>query len=180
MPRRRHPTTKPPRPPRPPMKMPHRPRPRSPPRRISLFFRKRFVVVVEEWRRITAPELCAFEVAPLQRSCAVGAHLLQLKGLCRRGARLHAVSDLKVKHRAQVLRSFLFGRHSPFPERPEELDLRADKIHRTSAAEAACIFALLAEAGSFPSSVVAYAKRWSRDSGRSSLSRESAFGTCST
>ena len=143
MPRRRHPTTKPPRPPRPPMKMPHRPRPRSPPRRISLFFRKRFVVVVEEWRRITAPELCAFEVAPLQRSCAVGAHLLQLKGLCRRGARLHAVSDLKVKHRAQVLRSFLFcavreacilrilfGRHSPFPERPEELDLRADKIHR--------------------------------------------------
>ena len=112
MPRRRHPTTKPPRPPRPPMKMPHRPRPRSPPRRISLFFRKRFVVVVEEWRRITAPELCAFEVAPLQRSCAVGAHLLQLKGLCRRGARLHAVRDLKVKHRAQVLQSSTVHRHS--------------------------------------------------------------------
>ena len=83
-------------------------------------------------------------------------------------------SGTPVKHRAQALRSFLFGRHAPFPERPEELDLRADKIHRLPK-QLVFLHFLLAEAGSFPSSLVAYAKRWSRDSGRSSL-RERVLG----
>ena len=47
-----------------------------------------------------------------------------------------------------------------------ELDLRADKIHRLPK-QLVFLHFLLAEAGSFPSSLVAYAKRWSRDSGRS-------------
>ena len=76
-------------------------------------------------------------------------------------------------HGELVEQPILRGELSPFPERPGELDLRAEK--RSSAAEAACILAHLAEAGLFPSSLVAYAKRWSRDSGRSSL-RERVLG----
>ena len=104
-------------------------------------------------------------------------------GVCqhRRGARLHAVSDLKVKHRAQVLQSSTVHRYSVAfssavmrPSQNDPRNLTCVPIRFIGAAEAACIFALLVEAGP-SSSLVAYAKRWSRNSGRSSL-RERVLG----